>query len=398
MDKLSRRIQALTILLLINSSLFADRLIMRDGVVKVGDVVTRTPAELVINIKSMRIPLSKIRRTATISQMKVKVFMRNGKIYEGRPVARTNQFRVIQGEPILVATAKVRRTEILHDNQTPTVAVKEKGKPEYLTDGFSIVRQNLFVLDLASTQDVSKLIKSDKPLLGVKAISLKNLDFVDKVTNNKITNKLDRSRLYPVNRAKASSSGFRKFDPRAGLVYSPFAPVAAISEVNFGVISFGAYGSASLPFLNKIGFLRKNRLRTRAGLYVGYHSFSRTDDVQTSDISLIPTMALISLYYDLRPMGSFLLSPSFKLYQGVIFSSVRKELNANLVSRLRSGSPVVEGSYVGYTSQIAFGLEVKHKKQKFIGYFLDLGYMVHAEDLSGTFFTINFGAAYHFYR
>lgn len=196
---------------------------------------------------------------------------------------------------------------------------------------------------------------------------------------------------------------YRMMDPRAGLTWNPLMPTGAISALNMSMVGFNVYTSVALPDFKFLP-LKKHSMRLRAGLIAGYHGITgdqiqNGEAVATASITLIPVLAQLAYYWDLKPKGTkFTISPSFKVATGVIFSSVSTQLKGQYVSLL--ATPTSEssrsGSYIGYAIQPALGVEIKHGSMPNTAYFLDAGYLQHFETTSGSFFSFHLGAAQHF--
>ena len=144
-------------------------------------------------------------------------------------------------------------------------------------------------------------------------------------------------------------------------------------------------------------------MRLRGGLTAGFYSFSQDvfqngEATATASLTLIPVMAQLQLYWDLKPKGTkFTVSPSFKLSNGVIFSSVSTALKSQYVPLLAAGAESSRsGSYIGYALQPSLGVEIRHGSMQNWAFFMDVGYLLHFQDLSGSFLSFNVGTAYHF--
>ena len=198
--------------------------------------------------------------------------------------------------------------------------------------------------------------------------------------------------------AKIFSMSKEDWDPRAGLIYAPLMPIGNISALSFGAVGAQAYFSVDSP-LKLFLPLDTMKLRTRMGLIAGYHAFTVETTNSTGSIGLIPILAHLSVYYDLPELiQDFSFAASFKWNQGIILSNMTSSAKPNIASQLPSSkSASISGSYLGYGTQWSLGVEMKQNSLPQLAYFLDLGYLLHTEDLSGTFFSINLGAAWHFY-
>jgi hypothetical protein len=204
--------------------------------------------------------------------------------------------------------------------------------------------------------------------------------------------------------APAVSSGFAsKFQPDVGASYMPLIPIGDIGTINFGLVGVYLNGSVAIPEMSFLP-LAKYHMRLRGGLSAGFHSFSQdiaqsgVSDAATGKITLIPIMTQIFAYWDVQaPKLSFQISPYFRLGNGVIFSSVETAVNSKYISQIKAGSETTRsGSYIGYALNPALGVEFKVKSMPQIGYFMDFGYLMHFQDTSGSYITMNFGAAYRF--
>lgn len=196
---------------------------------------------------------------------------------------------------------------------------------------------------------------------------------------------------------------WNKLDPRLGVYYTPLLPTADISILNTGVLGFTVENSFAVPELKFLP-LKKYSMRLRAGINAGFHSFSQdlyqtgsTEAVSTGKITLIPVLAQITLFYDLRPKGwGMSISPFVRLADGIIFSTVSTEVKSQFISQLNTGAESSRsGSYIGNGFAGALGVEVRPDKWP-VAFTLDGGYLLHSQDIAGQYFMFNVGAAWHY--
>lgn len=190
-------------------------------------------------------------------------------------------------------------------------------------------------------------------------------------------------------------------DPRLGVYYTPLLPTGEISLLKFGVIGVTVENSIAIPELKFLP-LKKYSLRLRGGINAGFHSFTQDlfqngQAVSTGSITLIPVLAQLTLFYDLRPKGwGMMISPFVRLADGIIFSSVTTSVKSEYVSLLAAGAESSRsGSYIGHGFSSSLGVEVRPDKWP-VAFMLDGGYMMHSQDISGQYFMFNVGAAWHY--
>lgn len=186
-------------------------------------------------------------------------------------------------------------------------------------------------------------------------------------------------------------------DPRAGLLYSPLIPVGNVNEVDFGALGISAYFSINTP-LELFVPLKKYNLRTRMGLLTGYQGFGVSTNTSTGSIGLVPLLFHFALYYDIPKFTDKInLSASFKYNTGMIFSSMDSSVKPEYRSKLNGKPASISGSYVGYANQWTLGTEMVYNKLPQLVYFVDFGFLLHTEELSGTFVSMSLGVAWHFF-
>ena len=207
-----------------------------------------------------------------------------------------------------------------------------------------------------------------------------------------------RTTLYP---ATGFWAKYRSLEPRVSLNYVPLMPTGNISLLNFGALGIGLETSVQIPEMKFLP-LKKYSLRLRGGLAVSYHSFSQDlfqNGQATTDgkITLLPVMAQLTLYWDLKPKSmKMTISPYFRLADGVIFSTVNTSVKSQYLSLLAPGAESSRsGSYIGNGFAASLGVEVRPNKWP-VSFYLDGGYMMHAQDLTGSYFAFNAGASYWF--
>lgn len=192
-----------------------------------------------------------------------------------------------------------------------------------------------------------------------------------------------------------------QLDPRVGVMYTPLLPTGEISLLNFGVVGFTMENSFAIPELKFLP-LKKHNLRLRGGLNAGFHSFSQdlyqnNQAVATGKITLIPVLFQLTLFWDLKPKSmKMTISPYFRLADGIVFSSVSTEVKPAFVSLAAPGAETSRaGSYIGNGLQVALGVELRPAKWP-VAFVLDGGYFLHSQDVSGSYFIFNVGAAWHY--
>ncbi|AFM14729.1 OmpA family protein [Turneriella parva] len=190
-------------------------------------------------------------------------------------------------------------------------------------------------------------------------------------------------------------------DPRISLYYTPLLPTGDISILKFGVVGFTVENSIAVPELKFLP-LKKYSLRLRGGINAGFHSFTQDlfqngEAVSTGSITLIPVLAQLTLFYDLRPKGwGMTISPFFRLADGIIFSSVSTAVKPAYTSLLAAGAESSRsGSYIGHGFAAALGVEVRPDKWP-VAFSVDGGYLNHSQDISGQYFMFNVGASWHY--
>ena len=187
------------------------------------------------------------------------------------------------------------------------------------------------------------------------------------------------------------------WDPRGGLIYAPFMPVGSIGEIDFGALGVQGYFSVETP-LKLFLPLNTLKIRTRMGLQAGYHAFNVNTQTSTGTIGLIPVLFHLSAYYDLPEIiSSMNIAASFKWNQGIILSNMTNTVKPEYAAQFAGKPSSISGSYIGYGTQWSLGAEMKVKSMPQIAYFMDYGFLLHTEELSGTFFAMSFGVAYHFF-
>jgi len=237
-------------------------------------------------------------------------------------------------------------------------------------------------------------VVGEAPLLGIRKFAKdESMDTMQTVDIGG-----DRKTLYPHHNLFHKWS---KLDPRLGVYYTPLMPTADISILKFGVIGVTVENSIAIPELKFLP-LKKYSLRLRGGINAGFHSFSQDLfqnglAVSTGSITLIPVLAQITLFYDLRPKGwGMTISPFVRLADGIIFSTVSTAVKPEYVSLLAAGAESSRsGSYIGHGFSSSLGVEVRPDKWP-VAFMLDGGYLMHSQDITGQYFMFNAGAAWHY--
>ncbi|RME89190.1 MAG: hypothetical protein D6767_08870 [Candidatus Hydrogenedentota bacterium] len=371
-------------ILLFTTPVFSNVYKLNNGSFLRGDLLKQDTSSITLRLREIRMPAWLYNAAMYKYQLDRQKMQKIRKIPVRGIIA-------LKGDPILkpeVTIPKVQIQKTLKSETMWLMRVHEKNTER--VDVFSFDERNLTYYDLGASS--ANPLAPDTPYKDILvSIPVKQIEALYALRNGK------KEKIYPEPwYSFLTKPTLQDWDPRAGLIYSPFVPVGAIRQIDFGAIGGGLYGSINLPIRKAFSFMRRWHLRARTGLYLGYNQFSIETQYANSNIQLFPIMWIISIYYDFRKINGFYFSPSFKWNQGIIFSTVHKELKPEWRSKLKSGSPIIDGAYNGYASQLSLGLEVKHRSQRRLAYFLDLGYLVHAEDLSGTFFTMNLGVAWHF--
>jgi len=231
-------------------------------------------------------------------------------------------------------------------------------------------------------------------LMGVRAFakdsSMDTMQTVDIAGN--------RATLYP---SLNLFHKWSKLDPRLGLYYTPLLPTGDISLLKFGVIGVTVENSVAVPEFKFLP-LKKYSLRLRGGINAGFHRFSQDlfqngQAVSEGQITLIPVLAQLTLFWDLRPKGwAMTISPYLRLADGVIFSSVSTKVKPEYLSLLAPGAESSRsGSYIGHGFASALGVEIRPHKWP-VAFTFDGGYLLHSQDISGQYFMFNVGAAWHY--
>lgn len=306
------------------------------------------------------------------------------------PTKMTSGHCLYAGKPFILRSINLEAGQIKKRYDTALITLsansEKKQVPFYGTSGKSAWGFNL------STEPVAG--GGQAPAVGLQAFPMdKTMDTIQTVT---IAG--ERDSLYPHHNLFHKWS---KLDPRIGLVYTPLLPTADISLLKFGVVGFTVENSIAIPEM-KFMPLKKHNLRLRGGINAGFHSFSQDlyqngEAVSTGSITLIPVLFQLSLYWDLKPKSMNLtISPYVKLADGIIFSSVSTAVKSQYVSLLAAGAESSRsGSYIGNGFQAVLGVEFRPAKWP-VAFFVDGGYMMHSQDVSGQYFLFNLGAAWHY--
>lgn len=306
------------------------------------------------------------------------------------PTKMTSGHCLYSGKPFILRSINIESGQIKKRYDTALITLsansEKKQVPYYGVSGKSAWGFNLSAEPVAGG--------GQAPAVGLQAFPMdKTMDTIQTVN---IAG--ERESLYPHHNLFHRWS---KFDPRIGLVYTPLLPTADISLLKFGVIGFTVENSIAVPEMKFLP-LKKYSLRLRGGINAGFHKFSQDlyqngQAVSTGSITLIPVLFQLSLYWDLKPKKMNLtISPYVKLADGIIFSSVSTAVKSDYVSLLAPGAESSRsGSYIGNGFQAVLGVEVRPAKWP-VAFFLDGGYMMHSQDITGQYFLFNIGAAWHY--
>ena len=236
--------------------------------------------------------------------------------------------------------------------------------------------------------------KGPAPGLGVRAFPMnQTMDTMQTVDING-----NRSTIHP---GQGLWAKWLKLDPRISFNYTPLVPTADISILKFGVIGLSVENSFQVPEMNFLP-LKKHNLRLRFGINAGYHKFSQDLyqnglAVSTGQITLIPVLFQLALYWDLKPKTwNVMFSPYVRLADGIVFSSVNTAVKAEYLSLAAAGSETSRsGSYIGNGFMAAGGIEIRPTKLP-LAFLVDGGYFMHAQDITGSYFVLNAGVAYYY--
>ncbi|MBS0618396.1 MAG: OmpA family protein [Spirochaetes bacterium] len=294
------------------------------------------------------------------------------------------------GSPFVARSVALTGEDIKRRFDTTLLTLSAKGEKKQLPffDDTSAAARGF---DFSANEEPAK---GETPLLGVRAFSKDSatdtLQTVDSAGK--------RETLYP------SRNLFHKWsslDPRIGLYYTPLLPTGAINILNFGVIGFTVENSIAIPDMKFLP-LKKYHLRLRGGINVGYNSFSQDlyqngQAVSTGKITLLPVLAQLTLFWDLRP-GSWkmTISPFVRLGDGIILSTVQTQVKPEFMPLLAPGAESSRsGSYIGNGFSSSIGFEIRPDKWP-VAFSFDGGYLMHAQDIVGSYFMFNAGAAWHY--
>lgn len=295
------------------------------------------------------------------------------------------------GKPLLARSLTLAPTDIKKRYDTALLTLSangEKKQSPFYDETSSSVRGFDFTAEPITE-------KGKAPLLGIRAFAKdQSMDTIQTVDIAGI-----RTTLYPkINLFHKWS----KFDPRVGIFYTPLLPTGQISLLKFGVLGVTLENSIAIPDWNFLLPLKKHHLRLRGGINVGFHRFAQelfqnNQAVSDGQIMLIPVLAQISLFWDLRPKNwNTTISPFVRIGNGIIFSTVSTQLKPQYIPLLAPGAESSRsGSYIGYGFSGNIGVEIRPDKWP-VAFSLDGGYLLHAQDITGQYFMFNAGVAWHY--
>lgn len=295
------------------------------------------------------------------------------------------------GKPLLARSLTLAPTDIKKRYDTTLLVLSSNGEKKQLPF-FDATANFVRGFDFSSEPIAEK---GQAPLLGVRAFAKDNS--MDTMQTVDIAG--TRTTLYPqINLFHKWS----KFDPRVGIYYTPLLPTGQISLLKFGVLGVTLENSVAIPDWKFLQILKKHHLRLRGGINVGFHRFAQelfqnNEAVSDGQILLIPVLAQVSLFWDLRPKSwNMTISPYARIGNGIIFSSVSTQLKPQYLPLLAAGAESSRsGSYIGYGFSGNIGVEIRPDKWP-VAFALDGGYLFHAQDISGQYFMFNVGASWHY--
>ncbi len=294
------------------------------------------------------------------------------------------------GSPFLARSMAIERSDIKRRYDTTLLTLSKAGEKRQLPY-YETSRGMAWGFNFAMEQQADKAPAAG---LGVQAFPLDMT--MDTVQTVDISG--GRSTIHP---GQGLFAKWSKLDPRIGAYYTPLVPTADISLLKFGVIGFTVENSIQVPEMSFLP-LKKHNLRLRFGINAGYHKFSQDlfqngQAVSTGDITLIPVLFQLALYWDLKPKKmAVTFSPYIRIADGLIFSSVNTQVKAAYLPLLAPGAESARsGSYIGNGFMAAAGIEIRPTNWP-VAFLVDGGYMMHAQDITGAYFIINGGVAWHY--
>ncbi|MBX3721514.1 MAG: OmpA family protein [Turneriella sp.] len=308
-----------------------------------------------------------------------------------KPVKMANGECRFVGSPFLTRSMALEAKDIKKRYDTTLLTLTKAGEKKQLPF-YETSRGMAWGYNFTMEQQIEKAPSAG---LGVQAFPMDlTMDTIQTVDVNG-----NRSTIHP---GQGFFAKWSKLDPVFGAFYTPLVPTADISLLKFGVVGFTVENSIQIPDFKFLAWFKKNNMRFRFGINAGFHRFSQDlfqngQAVSTGDITLIPVLFQLALYWDLKPKKmAITFSPYIRLADGIIFSSVNTAVKPAYVPLLAPGAESARsGSYIGNGFQVAAGVEVRPTNWP-VAFRIDGGYMMHAQDITGSYFVLNGGVAWHY--
>ncbi len=177
----------------------------------------------------------------------------------------------------------------------------------------------------------------------------------------------------------SGTQGFiERFQPRAGILPGFAIPVGNVGSV----MNAGFGGNIFADIIIPVSFLENKGFLLYGGAMVGYAHFSASASGSSAKINVIPLIVYGEIAYPLS-MG---ISPFVRLGFG-----------GTSVSLTDDSGTVSDASNFDGTLLIGAGAGYRHSAIPYIKFIGNINYMIAFEQVSGHFFYMNVGAAYHFY-
>lgn len=315
-----------------------------------------------------------------------------------KPVKMANGECRFVGSPFLTRSMALESKDIKRRYDTTLLTLTKAGEKKQLPF-YETSRGMAWGFNFTMEQQIEKAPAAG---LGVQAFPMDMT--MDTIQTVDIAG--SRSTIYP---GQGFFAKWSKLDPVLGAFYTPLVATADISLLKFGVIGFTIENSIQVPDFKFLAWFKKNNMRFRFGVNAGFHRFSQDlfqngIAVATGDITLIPVLFQLSLYWDLKPKTwNVMFSPYVRLADGIIFSSVNTAVKSEYTQPGGSNGIYVNpgsetsrsGSYIGNGFLAAAGIEIRPVKWP-VAFRIDGGYMMHSQDITGSYFVLNGGVAWHY--
>ncbi|MBV6493834.1 MAG: hypothetical protein LDLANPLL_01858 [Turneriella sp.] len=299
---------------------------------------------------------------------------------------------LLSGKPFLVRKVAIPNTQIAKRHDTTLLTLSASGENTQ-SPYFGVQNSYAWGYNFSIEQQASV---APAPRFGIQGFPLNaTMETIQTVDLNG-----KREVIYP------SQNIFAKWlylDPRVALYYTPLLPTGSINQLNFGPLGFTLENSVEIPDFSFLP-LKKYSLRLRAGINVGYHSFSQEvyqNNLAVADgsISLIPVLFQATLLWDLKPKNfKMVVSPYLRIADGIVFSSVKTQLKDEYIPLLTPASSQDvsrSGSYIGNGFKASLGIELRPISWP-VAFILDAGYFIHNQDQTGSFFLFNAGISWYY--